>query len=212
MLGGNVLQKQHGLVALVEKQVEDGEIGLETIFLLINLIIRGRRKGGVGEGMLRTDDGAEVLRRIVYLLWLGDERCGQLYLGLYVEQLTHRLSDGHVEVEKEIPPFLKERVQVIGIELEERALAIGRLQGLPVEMTPGAMVGDAHIFHLRLVDTQPLWALHRDSEGLQALGGGDDAAVAVSLFEKVVVLLYETRVIAVQLLIPLYRAEIGSGE
>ena len=37
-------QVEHCLVALIEKQVEDGEVGQEPKLLLINLIIRARHE------------------------------------------------------------------------------------------------------------------------------------------------------------------------
>ena len=50
---------------------------------------------------------------------------------------------------------------------------------------------------------------HRNGECLGAVGCGYDAAVAIGLFLIRVVLLYHTAVVAVKLLIPLDRTEIG---
>ena len=136
----------------------------------------------------------------------------QLYVRLYVEQLAHLTGYGKVEIEKKLPFPLKERPQVIGIIFEKRALAIGRLQGLPMEMPPRAMVRHAHVFHLRLVDAQALRALHGHGEGLRPLRGGYDTPVAVSLLDEMVVTLNEAHAAMGELLIPLHWTEISGRE
>ena len=51
--------------------------------------------------------------------------------------------------------------------------------------------------------------LYGYGEGLQTVGGGNDATVAIGLLLIGVVLFYQATVVAVKLLIPLHRTEIG---
>ena len=76
-------------------------------------------------------------------------------------------------------------------------------------MAPGAVVADAYVTHLAF---QSVVALDGDGKGLCALCRGDDAAVAVGLLDEVIVLLDIAETGAVELLIPLYRAEICGGK
>lgn len=78
-----------------------------------------------------------------------------------------------------------------------------------MEMAPGTMVADAYIAHLAF---QAVIALDGNGKRLGTLRRGDDATVAVGLLDEVVVLLDIAKAIAIELLIPLYRAEIGGGE
>ena len=48
-----------------------------------------------------------------------------------------------------------------------------------------------------------------NSESLHAIGCSNDTAVAIGLFLEGVVLLYHTMVVAIQFLIPLYRAKVS---
>lgn len=53
------------LVAFVEEQVEDAEVGKEALFLFENLIIGFRLKVVIGQGMFGTDGVPEVIGRSV---------------------------------------------------------------------------------------------------------------------------------------------------
>ncbi len=68
---------------------------------------------------------------------------------------------------------------------------------------PVAMIADAERLDKSGVP------FHRYGEGQWALGGGDDAAVAVGLLLETLVLLYDYGVVAIEFLIPLDRTEIG---
>jgi hypothetical protein len=66
------------------------------------------------------------------------------------------------------------------------------------------MVADTDI-----TDALRVAALDGNGQGLDALGGGYQAAVAIGLLLKVLPLLYDNRSGPIQFLIPLYRTEIG---
>ena len=76
-------------------------------------------------------------------------------------------------------------------------------------MTPGTVVADAYVAHLAF---QAVVALDGDGKGLCALRRGDDAAVAIGLLDEVVMLFDIAEPGSVELLIPLYRAEISGGK
>lgn len=57
-----------------------------------------------------------------------------------VKQLAHRLRDVPVIVEKVFPFPLKERPDVIGVELEERAFSVSGTKGVPVQVSPVSVV------------------------------------------------------------------------
>ena len=69
--------------------------------------------------------------------------------------------------------------------------------------------GNFILCHIRILNSQFSIMNYRNCEGLQAVGGGDDATVPVGLFLVGVVLFDETMVIAVEFLIPLYGTKIG---
>ena len=69
--------------------------------------------------------------------------------GLYVEQFAHLLTDGLVIVEQELPARLKKGTQVVLVILEEGRLTVGRLQGVPVQVAPLAVVADADVADTR---------------------------------------------------------------
>ena len=62
-----------------------------------------------------------------------------------VKQLAHFQHDFEIEVIEELVVVLEEGVQVVGVELEEGALAVGRLQCVPMDAAPGAVVTDADV-------------------------------------------------------------------
>ena len=53
---------------------------------------------------------------------------------------------------------------------------------------------------------------NRHSEGLDAVGGGDEATVAVGLFLKTLPLLYLYLIGTIEFLVPLYGSEISGTE
>lgn len=203
---------EHGLIAHVAEQVEDAEVGLEAMPLPVDLIVGRGGEVGVGQRALRMDGLAEVGlggnggTASHSILRGGDDG------GLEAQQLAHLAGDGHVEVEEELPLLGEEWLQVVGVELKERAFAVGRAECVPVLLAPLPVVAHAHFSHGCLVEPSTLGSLHGHGERLQAVGGGDDAAVSEGLLREVVVLLYVYRSVAVGLLPPLHGGEVGRGE
>ena len=108
------------------------EVGQEAVALRTHLIIRCGVEVGIGQRMLRAYCLAEVDNCII-LRWQHDILIRECYLWPHVEQLAHGVHDVEVEVEEEGVSFLEERSQVVGIKLEERCLAVGRHQRVPVQ-------------------------------------------------------------------------------
>ena len=126
----------------------------------------------------------------------------------HVEQLAHGVHDVEVEVEEEGVSFLEERSQVVGIKLEEGCLAVCRHQRVPVQMSPVAMVRDTNIAHGAF---RAVVSFYGHGERLRTVGRCNDAAVAVGLLHKMVVLLNDARH-AMQFLVPLNGAKVGGAE
>ena len=106
-----------------------------------------------------------------------------------IDQFTHFLCDFHIKIDQKIPAVLKERVQVVGIKLEERTFAVGRLQGIPVEVSPGTVVAYAYVQHLTM---GTFITLNGHGEGLQAVCGSYDTTVTVGLLDEMVVAFNQT--------------------
>ncbi len=130
-------------------------------------------------------------------------------IGAHVEQLAELGGYLHVEVEEKLPAALEERTQVVGVVHEERRLAVGRHDGVPVEVAPLAVVGDAYVAHGTL---GAVVAFDRHGERLHAVSRGYQAAVAVGLLREVVATLHDDTLVAVKLLHPLHGREVGGGE
>lgn len=143
---------------------------------------------------------------VAIVVWmLPDVFCSIFHLRMDVDEAANRLANRLVEVDEIVVLLLEERTDVVSIVFEERTLAIGRLQGIPVDAPPLVMVADAHISHLLLLTTY----LYRYCQRLHPVGCGYDTTVAVGLLLVGVVLLDETMVVALEFLIPLHRAEVG---
>ena len=84
-------QVEDGLVSLVEQQVKDGKVGLETMLLLIHLIIGCGLKARVGQRLLGADGITEVI--CTQLAGIGIV-VGQLQVGAYVKQFAQFVCDG----------------------------------------------------------------------------------------------------------------------
>ena len=87
--------------------------------------------------------------------------------------------------------------------LEERALAVGGEERIPVDMSPVGVVGNADVFH-----RQRCIMIRWDGERKRTIGGGNNHTVAIGLLDKALMALYQALVVAVQLLIPLDGTEI----
>ena len=216
-----LLEVENALRTLVKQQVEDAEVGQEAVALRTHLIIRCRVEVGVGQRMLRANSLAEVdkvskrficknvsTHSRVILRWQHDILFRECYLWPHVEQLAHGVHDVEVEVEEKGVSFLEERSQIVGIKLEEGRLAVGRHQRVPVKVSPVAMVRDTNIAHGAF---RAVVSFYGHGERLRTVGRGNDAAVAVGLLHKMVVLLNDARH-AMQLLVPLNGAEVGGAE
>ena len=161
----------------------------------------------VGLGMLGADDVAEVTDVPTCTLFGGEECVGGLHLWMDVEQLAHQHGDVVIEIDKELPFALKERREVVGIEFEERRLAVGTADGIPVQVAPVAMVADTCVAGEAARDIVG----HGYGECLYAVRGGDAASVAVGLLHEVVVLLYPYLMVTVEFLVQLHGTEVGCG-
>ena len=202
-----LLEVENAFRTLVKQQVEDAEVRQEAVALHTHLIIRCGVEVGVGLRMLRANSLAEV-DNCITLRWQHDILFRECYLWPHVKQLAHGVHDVEVEVEEEGVSFLEERSQVVGIKLEEGRLAVGRHQSVPVQMSPVAVVRDTNVAHSTF---RAIVSLNGHGERLRTVGRCNDAAVAIGLLHKVVVLLNDARH-AMQLLVPLNGAEVGGAE
>ena len=83
-------------------------------------------------------------------------------------------------------------MEVLGVVLEVRAVAVGGLQGAPVAVNPVLAVVN---FNVGGADFLGAVAVnYGDGEGLDALGGADEAAVAVGLLVVVLVDVKQQRI------------------
>jgi len=216
-IGGTwVLQVEDRFRPHAEQQVQNRKIWLEAILVLEHLPIAFYFECSVGLGVFGMDYVAEVGEG-----WRphpdppkGGGRsveCGGVYhVGVDVDEFTDFLTDGFVEIDQKLVFLLEEGTDIIRIIFKKRTLAIGTLQRIPVHSSPLVVVADAYVsdqtfitYHFSFI------TFYWNREGLQTVGGGDDAAVAVGLFLVRIVLLDEAMVIAVELLVPLYGTKIG---
>lgn len=166
----------------VKEEVEDGEVGKETVALSVDLVVRLRREERVclfgfrGDDVTVVKDGLELVG--------GDEFLGEIEGNVEVEELAEETGGGHVIVEEVgmadggCRTFIDEEgADVVPVVLEEGGLAIGGAERLPMEVAPVAVVGDADV-----LDEVAAGVCHGDGEGLCAVGSGYDTAVAVGLF------------------------------
>lgn len=202
-----LLKVENALRTLVKQQIEDAEVGQEAVALRTHLIIRCGVEVDVGQRMLRANSLAEVDNCII-LRWQHDILLRECYLWPHVEQLAHGVHDVEVEVEEKGVSFLEKGSQVVGIKLEEGCLAVGRHQRVPVQMSPVAVVRDTNITHGAF---RAVVSFYGHGERLRTVGRSNDTSVAIGLLHKMVVLLNDARH-TMQLLVPLYGAEVGGAE
>src|SRR3712207_1750623 len=83
-----------------------------------------------------------------------------------------------------------------------------------MQVSPVAMVAYAYVFHDGFRERCTLLGrrLHGYTQRLYAVRGGYEAAVAVSLLNKMVETFHHTRLCAVQFLVPLYGSEVSRRE
>jgi hypothetical protein len=87
---------------------------------------------------------------------------GIFCLGLNVYQLADSLTDSLVEIDEKVVALLEEGADIVSVVFEERALAIGTLQSIPMCLTPLVMVTDAEVFCKR----RERGVFNRDGKGL----------------------------------------------
>lgn len=203
------LQKQNSLISFVEEKVQNAQIWPETDFRRKHLIVLHRLEGIVRERMFRADNGTEVVHH--GRLSLRNVLFRSPDVRLNVEELTYLEGYLPVEVIQVRPLPLKERVQVIGIELEEWALPVCRGKRVPVEVPPVSMTADAHVA-LQQLSAFLLRALNRNGESLRTVRCCYDAPVPIRLLYEAVIAFYIASRIPVQLLVPLDGTEIGCGK
>jgi hypothetical protein len=174
------------------------------VFLPVNLVIALRLEFGVRKRFLGANRIAEILDFILFFQFFTlNIGFGDRNLRTDVEELYHLRSCLHVEIEEELVFLLVEGADVVLIILEERALAIGGKERIPVDVAPVGVVGDADVLH-RQGDV----VIGGDGERKRAVGGRDEHAVTIGLLDKALVALYQAFIVAVQLLVPLDGAEI----
>ena len=110
-----MLQIQYRLVTHIEEQIEDAEVGQETVafteHLVVFFVFGGTEVRGCGNAGVRD-----------------------------IQQLAHLLYDTGIEVNEKFGQlFGKEGTQVVLIVHEERTVAVGCLQGVPVLSLPVAV-------------------------------------------------------------------------
>ena len=120
---------------------------------------------------------------------------GAFHAGRKVDERAHQAAEGFVEVHQELVPMLVERAKLVFVVFEERRVIVGRFEGVPMQVAPVAVVGDADVPR----GTFRRVGLHGGySQCQRAVGRGNGAAVAVRLFHVVLVLLHAGAVITVQ--------------
>ena len=132
-------KEEYAFRPLVEKEVEDGQVSQETVFLLVDLVVASWLEVGVRCRVLGTDRSTVV-----------NDRGGSVGLGegdawLDVEKFAHLLADLLVEIKQERIAFIKEGADVILVVFKEGRLAIGRLQGIPMQTAPMAMIAQTDV-------------------------------------------------------------------
>ena len=99
-----------------------------------------------------------------------------------VEEAADDLVESGIEIDEVVVGSRgEEGGELIGIILEERALAVGGAQGVPVVVAPVAVLADAYVAHGHMARR----GLHRDDQVLRAVGHGDGTAVADGLLDIV---------------------------
>lgn len=206
-------EPENAFVAHVEEQVDDAEVGQEAVAAGIDLIVGVDTSVAVVGRQLRTDGVAAVVSgvgtvgRIMPGILTGEGDAGA-----DVEQLAKHVADGFVEVEQVFPPAFKEGAQVVLVVFKERAVAVGRHDGVPVQMPPVTVVADADVADCCALTGRRRAALYGNDECQRAVGGGDDTAVAVRLFLERLALLNNHLPPLAELAVPLDRAEVSGAE
>ena len=145
-----------------------------------------------------------VLGKVFIRFVLREVFVGHADMRANVQEFYHLLRYLHVEIEEKLVFLLVERADVILVILKERAFSVSRQERIPMHVAPVGMVGDTNVLHRhrRVV-------VGRDGERKRTVGRENGHAVAIRLLDKTLLAFDQTFVIAIQLLIPLHRAEIS---
>ena len=150
--------------------------------------------------------GVDALAEVVGIGRGGDVVRGALHVGSEVYQRADQTAEGFVEVHQELVLPLVEGAEIVLVILEERRVVVGGLQGVPMQVAPVAVVGDADVAR----EAFQRVGLHGgDGEDQRAVRRGDGAAVAVGLLGVMVVLLHEDAVVRQQFDVVFHGSEIG---
>jgi hypothetical protein len=203
--GRNALQEDEAFGAAVEEHVDDAEVGDKAQLLEEDLIIRTGEECGIDCPIVffRVDDVAEVV-------FVGCERLsvfvGATDDGLHIYQSADEAGERFVEVDEVGEVLFVERSEVVLVELVIRRGVVSRLDGVPMQVAPLAMVGDTYVTHLTFYG---IGLDDGDGETDDAIGTADAATVAIGLFHIMVVLLQIYLIILEEFGEILYGREIG---
>ena len=168
-----LLKGENTFLAHVENEVDDAEVGQETMFLLEDLIIRsGAEVGIVG--------GKTHIRFCLRDVWLN------------VKRLATFLYQSFIEVGEKSPRTLIERAEVVLEILKERGVEVRGFKRIPVLPLPICVGADADVLHDAFPRHESA-AVDRDGEVQRAIGRIDGTTVAEGLFLIVLMLLNENR-------------------
>ena len=203
-----LLQYQQAFRSHVEQQVDDAEVGQEAKSLLEHLVVRlwGELRVFAGEVFFRMDAFAEIC---FVCGEIGPVFRGAFQFGLYVYQRADEAAKFFVEVNQKLIFLLVEGTEVVFVVFKKGCVVVCRLDGVPVQVSPVAVVGDADVAHRAF----QRGGLHGgDGECQFAVRCGNGATVAVRLFHVVVVLLDKRLVVGKQFGVILYGSQIGGGK
>ena len=92
--------------------------------------------------------GMDDIAIIIDGRWLTDEVGCITDVRMNVQQITYRLTDGFVEIDQKVVLLLVEGTDIVCKILEEGTLAIGALQGIPMDAAPLVVVADAQVLNI----------------------------------------------------------------
>ena len=109
-----------------------------------------------------------------------------------IYQFADQSAEFFVEIEQKLVFLFVEGTEIVFVVFEERSIVVGRLNSVPMQVSPVAVVGNPDIFH---------WAFRciglygGDRESQFTVRSGNCASVTVGLLHIVVVLFYKNLVV-----------------
>lgn len=201
--------------AEIEEEIDDGEIGQKAVAVGKHL--------GVGQGLemwipVVPEFGADAFAQVddfafeaggVEIVAVVD-----VEVGTEVEQAEDGVLQLGVEVDQPSLLAAIDGRKLVGIVGEIGTAVVGRDEGVPMEVAPSAVVGQADVAHRRFGVAALVFrpTFNGNREGLDAARGGDQAAVAVGLLDIVVAALFDQRIGAEEFGVILNGPEIGGGK